>query len=931
MFRRTEGRRRAGDARARLGRRAETQRRVTNYVIPVLMGLGGLVFAQQFESLTLRAGTLLISVALPLYAGGNLIARYRTSQLERFVMLSGVLMLIVGAGISFFGAPGDMAVQLMEDPDISRASRVLGLGSLFLGLFVVMFSVMRTGEDSEEITERFLILAEHISDGFILSTGDGVIRLVNQSFLEIFGVSREMLVGKDVATLTERFDMAPVRDHLRRRAQGIASEYEVRVQVGGKEKVLLFNGAPITNRHGKHTATIATVRDITEQVALSRRVEQYAQGLQRLVEEQTQRLRTSEERLRNLLLSMNEGFVTLDGKNRIQFVNPRFASLLGMTEELLLGVDIMELLETAGRPRLLNLLESTQRAEGGGARQELEFVDIYGKPVPVVVAAAALPGAENAAKSGFSLVVTSIAEIRKMQQKLLARARELERANEELRLHDRAKDSFLSNVSHELRTPLSTIQGYIELLKTGGVGELTEAQLNVVRIAERNGERLLALINQLLEYSRMQIKGVTPVLSLVSPQALIGEAVAAVHPDALAKNLVVETSAAGPPAFVWVDRDKFSQVLGILLNNAVKFTPGGGTISVTLQAQEGGGAAITVRDTGIGIAPEHHARIFDRFFQVDSSKARKYEGAGLGLSIAKGIVDAHGGLIRIDSAPGKGSAFTVTLPSAAFPGEEGVQVAPALRDQRLLVLSAREETALALACVRGVGKVAWLPAGKESLRQLGATDADVILMDEVADDVLGRTALAILRGQPATREKPVVVFTMESLFSAAPLREQFPRTEFINKPFSVAELGETVERLVHGSDGFDGAFDPLAAYVKSDQKRCVFVVDADPGMLEFVSAGLRNRNIACMGMVNHRQALEAVLDVRPDVILLDADVPAEVLRESVRALRAEPMTENIPLYMMTGTQSADVEGMGVMGVIRKPFTIGELNSIIQNV
>ncbi|HQL94114.1 MAG TPA: ATP-binding protein [Candidatus Hydrogenedentes bacterium] len=931
MFRRTEGRRRPGDPGTRLGRRAETQRRVTNYVIPVLLGLGGLVFAQQFQSLPLRAVTLLMSIALPLYAGGNLIARYRTSQFERFVMLSGVLLLILGAGISFLSGPGDMAVQLIADPDVSQASRVIGLGSLFLGLFVVMFSVMRTGEDSEEITERFLILAEHITDGFILSTGDGVIRLVNQSFLDIFDVSREMLIGKDVTMLTERFDMAPVRDHLRRRARGIASEYEVRIQVNGREKVLLFNGAPIANRHGKHTATIATVRDITEQVALSRRVEQYAQGLQRLVEEQTERLRTSEERLRNLLLSMNEGFVTLDESNRIQFVNPRFAALLHMTEELLLGVDIMELVETAGRPRLLNLLASTGTTEGGGARQELEFVDIYGKPVPVVVAAAVLPGGETAADAGFSLVVTSIAEIRKMQQKLVARARELERANEELRLHDRAKDSFLSNVSHELRTPLSTIQGYIELLKTGGVGELTEAQLNVIRITERNGERLLALINQLLEYSRMQIKGVTPVLSLVSAKALIGEAVAAVHPDALAKDIAVETAADGPPGFLWVDRDKFSQVLGILLNNAVKFTPGGGTITVTLQPQEGGGAAVTVRDTGIGIAPEFHSRIFDRFFQVDSSKARKYEGAGLGLSIAKGIVDAHGGTIRIDSAPGEGSAFTVVLPSAAFPGVEGAQAPPVLRDRRLLVVSSREEAALALACIQGTRGVAWLPAGRDSLRQVDAADADIILVDEVADDVLAKTTLAILRGQPATREKPVVVFTMESLLSAAPLREQWPLTEFLNKPFSVAELGETVERLLHGADGFGGVFDPLAAYVKADQKRCVFVVDADPGMLEFVSAGLRNRNIACMGMVNHRQALEAVREVRPDVILLDADVPPEILREAVRALRADPMTENIPVYIMTGTRSADVAGMDVMGVIRKPFTIGELNSIIQNV
>jgi len=247
------------------------------------------------------------------------------------------------------------------------------------------------------------------------------------------------------------------------------------------------------------------------------------------------------------------------------------------------------------------------------------------------------------------------------------------------------------------------------------------------------------------------------------------------------------------------------------------------------------------------------------------------------------------------------------------------------------VVSSREEAALALACIQGTRGVAWLPAGRDSLRQVDAADADIILVDEVADDVLAKTTLAILRGQPATREKPVVVFTMESLLSAAPLREQWPLTEFLNKPFSVAELGETVERLLHGADGFGGVFDPLAAYVKADQKRCVFVVDADPGMLEFVSAGLRNRNIACMGMVNHRQALEAVREVRPDVILLDADVPPEILLEAVRALRADPMTENIPIYIMTGTQSADVGGMDVMGVIRKPFTIGELNGIIQNV
>ncbi len=904
------------------------QRRLTLFVIPVLIGFGGVVFSQQFENPLWRWLTVAVSMALPVYAGGNLLARFHTSRLERLAMLSGVLLLILGAIFSVSGLAGAVFGDFMAFERVAGASRGIGLGSLFLGLFVVLFSVARTGEDTAELAERFRLLAEQISEGFILSTPDGTVCLVNQRFLDMFGITRDEVIGRNARELADQRNMMPIQEQLKNRALGVASEYELHIQVDGREKVLMFNGAPVFNRQGGHTATIATVRDMTELVMLTRRVEQYAKGLQQLVEEQTRRLQASEERFRGLLLTMNEGFLTVDANCRIRFVNPRMVDLLQLAETDMTGREIFTFVEDSSRSRLLALLARASEQGEKALRQEIEFIDAGGRLVPTVVAAAALPdGGEE--ESGHSLVVTGIADIKRMQQKLALRARELERANEELRMHDRAKDGFLSNVSHELRTPLSTIQGYVEMFAAGSLGPLEEAQVGAIKVVDRNVDRLLGLINEMIEFSRMQIRGIQIVQNLWRPDAVANEAAAAIHPDTLEKQLDVSVDCAGAPAFVWADRDKIVQVFGILLNNAVKFTPRGGRIRVCVEQAGERDLVISVSDSGIGIDPAFHQRIFDRFFQVDSSKTRQYEGTGIGLSIAKNIVEAHGGSISVASTHGEGSCFTVCLPGAVARPLGGDDPMKGIEHLRVLAASENEEFAEALRVLigRGVAEIDWVPSGYQCVRRAADGTTDMILLNEAPSDVLGKTTMRLLRQNPLTQHIPTLVLTTESESDIGEVRGQWLATDFVVKPIAADALVGAMRRLMDAAE--TGETPGLGdAHPAHPLKRCVLVVDSDPGLLEWMATALKYRDIGCFCTTTPHAAADMAETLRPDAILLDGDVPRARVNDAIKVFRDCPATHVTPVYMMTGVSKSEFERLDVAGVLHKPFSINEITDVI---
>jgi signal transduction histidine kinase len=246
--------------------------------------------------------------------------------------------------------------------------------------------------------------------------------------------------------------------------------------------------------------------------------------------------------------------------------------------------------------------------------------------------------------------------------------RQLEGAYQALRELDRLKSNFLATMSHELRTPLTSVIGYSEMMLEGLGGPLTAEQREYLGIIMEKGENLLQLITSILDISKIEAGRTRLVIAEVDVGQVLRDAVATVLPLARKKGVKVAWEPSPLPR-IHCDRDKVRQCIVNLVNNAVKFTPAGGQVTVDARPLQGERVALQVADTGIGIAPDHLARVFDVFYQVDGSSTREYGGAGLGLAIVKSYVEAHGGEVKVESAPGKGSTFTVVLPVRAAAGQ----------------------------------------------------------------------------------------------------------------------------------------------------------------------------------------------------------------------------------------------------------------------
>jgi len=246
---------------------------------------------------------------------------------------------------------------------------------------------------------------------------------------------------------------------------------------------------------------------------------------------------------------------------------------------------------------------------------------------------------------------------RELQDKNL----KLEDSYARLKELDRLKSNFLATMSHELRTPLTSVIGYSEMMLEGLGGPLTAEQREYLSIIMEKGENLLQLITSILDISKIEAGRVRLVISEVEPAQLMRDAVATLLPLARKKGLKVACEPGSLPRLL-ADRDKLRQCLVNLCSNAVKFTPAGGTITVRGEVLGGDRLAMHVADTGIGIGEEHIGKVFEVFYQVDGSSTREYGGAGLGLAIVKSFVEAHGGEVKVRSAPNSGSVFTLVLP-----------------------------------------------------------------------------------------------------------------------------------------------------------------------------------------------------------------------------------------------------------------------------
>jgi signal transduction histidine kinase len=271
------------------------------------------------------------------------------------------------------------------------------------------------------------------------------------------------------------------------------------------------------------------------------------------------------------------------------------------------------------------------------------------------------------------LVLFSIVLVRQRRRADAAQRDELEAqreastalaaSNRRLRELDQQKDEFVASVSHELRTPLTSIRGYLAMMLDGGVGALTDEQESFLATIERNSNRLLRLVGDLLDVAQLETGTLSLARSLHHLGAIASESVSSASLVAAERRVVLTFHADDVPE-VEIDPVRFAQVIDNLLSNALKFTPPGGSVEVRVSGA-GEYAVVEVADTGMGISAAELEQIFERFYRAEPVVKQAIQGTGLGLWISKSIVEAHEGTLRVTSAPGVGTTFRIELPVTA--------------------------------------------------------------------------------------------------------------------------------------------------------------------------------------------------------------------------------------------------------------------------
>jgi PAS domain S-box-containing protein len=593
-----------------------------------------------------------------------------------------------------------------------------------------------------------------------------------------------------------------------------------------------------------------------------------------------------------ILTSIADGVVVNDVEGTIILVNPAAERILGVSEKELLSRSFNDLFSTfdskaqeEAASAMGTLLDTSvpEMAKSCKINLETENRVIHALLSPVL-----------SLRGDFMGVATIFRDVTK----------EVEA--------DRAKSEFVSTVSHELRTPMTAIKGYTDLIHAGAAGPINAEQKRFLTTIKSNTDRLTALINDLLDISRMETGRIR-----FEPRPLqIGEVIADVanvlagSAEEKGQHLVYEVAGGLPD--IMGDRDRLHQVLTNLVSNAIRYTPQGGEIEVRAYLVERA-VRVDVRDTGIGIAPEDMAHLFERFYRADHPLVQETRGTGLGLSIVKMFVEMHGGRIWVQSEPEEGSTFTFILP-IPVPEEEEVRRTAVSRLTAhvravLVVDDDRDAADLTRRRLESSGyRVVVLGRGRAVGEWVEENRPDLILLDLILPDIGGLDVLRDLKRNEVTADIPVVV---QSIVPDDGTAWDLGAIGYLTKPVSRDDLLNSVEQAL------------------TWQGR-VLIVEDDPDTVGFLEAAMRQIGFTPLVAADGYEALTMTRRHRPDLILLDLRLPGMDGFEALTHLKRDAVTQTIPIIAISA-HVADTErerkrllALGAAAFLPKPFSIGDL-------
>jgi len=653
-------------------------------------------------------------------------------------------------------------------------SFIIAASLLFLAMLAWMVYVVNHYEkvrkrvesqlrDSETMTR---MITESMADAVITTTDQDIVLQANAAALQLFGYEKNELIGRDVSGLVPerlRGQYKSFTTALRARPEPFRmTDHDVRsMRKDGTEFPASVSFGDV--HVGGQRLFTALISDNTER----RRI--------------TEALRASESQLRQITDTVPALIAYLDLEQRFRFHNRAYEEVLGLKFEQIDGHTLAEVLGPQLYQGVQDKVDEVLRGyavqyervqvtpQGDLKNYAMQYFPRYGE------------GVDEGRVVGFFSLGTDITELKRI---------------------DRMKTEFVSTVSHELRTPLTSIRGSLGLISGGVAGELPEAVKNLVGIAKNNCERLIRLINDILDSEKIESGKLHLNLQIAQIKPLLQQALAANEGFAAQHQVKLRLRASDAALQARIDSDRLMQVMTNLLSNAVKFSPVGGTVGVMLShtAQH---LRIEVSDQGPGIPEEFRSRIFQKFSQADSSDTRQKGGSGLGLNISRGLIESMGGSIGFNRNAGAGTTFFFELPEWQEPAQllQLVKARSASSRPRILICEDDPDVAKLISIMLGkAGFDADLAhSAEQALACLARKDYDAMTVDLKLPGQNGLAFIGALRREERTRNLPVVVISAmagegELQFRRKPLAV----SDWLEKPIDEDQLTLSVRRAVAG-------------------------------------------------------------------------------------------------------------------------------------
>ncbi len=523
------------------------------------------------------------------------------------------------------------------------------------------------------------------------------------------------------------------------------------------------------------------------------------------------------------------------------------------------------------------------------------------------------------------------------------RTADLRLANAQLSNAARLKDEFLANMSHELRTPLNAILGLSEALREEIYGTLTPKQHHSLDTITESGRHLLAMINDILDLSKIESGKTQLELTDIPVDQLCQSSLRLVKTAAYKKNLTISESLDSSITSLRLDERRVRQILVNLLSNAVKFTPAGGQIGLAVHGdQEAGIVRFVVWDTGVGIAQADMSRLFKPFVQIDSSLSRKYEGSGLGLALVARLAELHGGSVAVESEVDKGSRFTVSLPwqvgerpYTAIYAEQEAGVSPIIPAELQRALIIEDSPTAAEQVTRYLNEmgiaVVTLSRGSTAVEQSIAVGPDIIILDILLPDVSGWEVLQSLKADQRTRDIPVLVISVVDDRSRA---LTLGAGAALVKPISREQLHGALQVMFAPEPPVvQRALVMVAEPASREHRPLILLAEDNEDSIGMLTDYLHSRGYQCVIARNGAEAIERVREARPLLILMDIQMPGMDGLEATRRIRSDAELAVIPIIAMTalampGDRERCLEA-GASDYISKPVSLKQLVQTIE--